>query len=117
VPVEAATFPFALYAADTAATLARRLARGDRWWDAHREHAYQRLVDAGWSHAATTGFVALTVAACAALGAVSLVAPAGGRVLAAGGLLAVLAGYLALPARVEARHAGAARPTARVAGL
>lgn len=36
---------------DTALTLARRVWRGERWWLAHREHAYQRLVLRGWSHA------------------------------------------------------------------
>jgi Fuc2NAc and GlcNAc transferase len=36
---------------DTALTLARRVRRGERWWLAHREHAYQRLVLGGWSHA------------------------------------------------------------------
>lgn len=35
---------------DATATLLRRAARGERWYDAHREHAYQRLVRAGWSH-------------------------------------------------------------------
>ena len=39
---------------DTSVTLLRRIARGDRWLDSHREHFYQRLVRAGFSHTAVT---------------------------------------------------------------
>jgi UDP-N-acetylmuramyl pentapeptide phosphotransferase/UDP-N-acetylglucosamine-1-phosphate transferase len=40
------------YLADATWTLLRRLARGERIWQAHREHAYQRAVQRGLSHAA-----------------------------------------------------------------
>ncbi len=30
------------------------MVRGERWFDAHRSHAYQRLVQAGWSHVHVT---------------------------------------------------------------
>lgn len=35
---------------DATLTLGSRMLRGERWWTAHRTHAYQRLVTAGWSH-------------------------------------------------------------------
>lgn len=35
---------------DATVTLVRRAARGERWYEAHRSHAYQRAVRAGWSH-------------------------------------------------------------------
>ena len=35
---------------DATITLARRALRGEPWYAAHRRHAYQRLVIAGWSH-------------------------------------------------------------------
>lgn len=41
---------------DTAITLLRRVASGDRWYQAHREHFYQRLVRSGRSHAFVTGW-------------------------------------------------------------
>ena len=41
---------------DTSITLLRRIARGDRWLDSHQEHFYQRLVRAGFSHTAVTGW-------------------------------------------------------------
>jgi UDP-N-acetylmuramyl pentapeptide phosphotransferase/UDP-N-acetylglucosamine-1-phosphate transferase len=40
---------------DTGITLVRRWWRGERIWEAHREHFYQRLVRAGMSHTFTTG--------------------------------------------------------------
>lgn len=40
---------------DTAITLGRRIARGERWYEPHREHFYQRLVRSGKSHAFVTG--------------------------------------------------------------
>lgn len=46
-----AAFPFlvfAPFATDATVTLLRRLARGERFWEAHREHYYQRMVRMGW---------------------------------------------------------------------
>ena len=54
VPPEAALGPLALYLADTAWTLQRRIRAGERWLEAHRTHAYQRLCDVGWSHQQVT---------------------------------------------------------------
>ncbi len=39
-----------LFVVDATATLARRVANGERWYNAHRQHAYQRLIAVGWSH-------------------------------------------------------------------
>ena len=41
---------FSPFIVDATVTLMRRLLRGDRVWQAHREHYYQRLVQMGWSH-------------------------------------------------------------------
>jgi glycosyltransferase WbpL len=59
-----------LFLADAAWTLIRRLARGARWDQPHREHLYQRLVRAGSSHPAVAagigaGSAVLTAAALA----------------------------------------------------
>jgi UDP-N-acetylmuramyl pentapeptide phosphotransferase/UDP-N-acetylglucosamine-1-phosphate transferase len=40
---------------DTGITLVRRVLRGEKWYDAHREHFYQRLIRSGKSHAFVTG--------------------------------------------------------------
>jgi UDP-N-acetylmuramyl pentapeptide phosphotransferase/UDP-N-acetylglucosamine-1-phosphate transferase len=44
---------FAPFITDASITLARRLLRGERFWQAHREHYYQRMVRSGMGHART----------------------------------------------------------------
>lgn len=39
-----------VFVVDATATLIRRMAGGERWYSAHRQHAYQRAVRAGFSH-------------------------------------------------------------------
>lgn len=41
---------FAPFVVDASVTLVRRAMRGERFWQAHRSHYYQRLVLSGWSH-------------------------------------------------------------------
>ena len=48
---------YAVFATDATVTLLRRAWRGERWYSAHRSHAYQRAVQAGWSHARVTATV------------------------------------------------------------
>jgi UDP-N-acetylmuramyl pentapeptide phosphotransferase/UDP-N-acetylglucosamine-1-phosphate transferase len=58
--------PLAIYLADTAFTLGRRILAGSPLTEAHREHIYQRLVDGGMSHVTATGLVlAFTAVVCA----------------------------------------------------
>jgi hypothetical protein len=44
---------FGPFIADASVTLARRLLRGERFWQPHREHYYQRMVRSGVGHART----------------------------------------------------------------
>jgi UDP-N-acetylmuramyl pentapeptide phosphotransferase/UDP-N-acetylglucosamine-1-phosphate transferase len=100
VPAEAVAGPVALYLADVAWTLQRRIRHGERWLEAHRTHVYQRWCDAGWSHQEVTLLTsALTVLLCL-LGVVGVVGVAGGtavRVTADLAGLGVLAVYLRSP--------------------
>ena len=41
---------------DTGITLLRRILRGERWYEPHRQHFYQRLLRSGKSHAFVTGW-------------------------------------------------------------
>ncbi len=41
---------FSPFIADASVTLLRRLLRGERFWQAHREHYYQRVIRSGVSH-------------------------------------------------------------------
>ena len=38
-------------------TLCRRIAHGERWYHAHHSHAYQRMVQAGRSHATVSSTI------------------------------------------------------------
>ena len=51
---------------DAALTLVRRMSRGERIHEAHSQHMYQRLVRAGWSHAAVA-LLYISLAAASAL--------------------------------------------------
>lgn len=44
---------FSPFIGDASVTLIRRLLRGERFWQAHREHYYQRMVRMGMGHAVT----------------------------------------------------------------
>ncbi len=80
------------YLADATWTLARRALRGEKVWQAHREHFYQRAVQRGFSH----DTIAWRIAACNAilviLAVVAAVAPSDRSWIApALALLAVIA--------------------------
>ena len=46
-------FVFSPFIVDASVTLVRRIVQRKRFWEAHREHYYQRLVLTGWSHRKT----------------------------------------------------------------
>jgi UDP-N-acetylmuramyl pentapeptide phosphotransferase/UDP-N-acetylglucosamine-1-phosphate transferase len=60
---------FAPFIGDATVTLLRRLARGEKVWQAHREHYYQRFVRMGAGHrgAALSGYALMLVCAAASL--------------------------------------------------
>jgi len=39
-----------LFLTDSTLTLLVRVIRGERWYNAHRQHLYQRLIAGGWTH-------------------------------------------------------------------
>jgi UDP-N-acetylmuramyl pentapeptide phosphotransferase/UDP-N-acetylglucosamine-1-phosphate transferase len=93
---------FSPFIVDATLTLAQRAARGERFWQAHREHYYQRLVRMGLGHR-RTALLEYALMAAAGITALSLLrAPALAQHLA----LAAWAGiYLVLAALVNARWA------------
>jgi UDP-GlcNAc:undecaprenyl-phosphate GlcNAc-1-phosphate transferase len=97
VPPEAVLAPLSLYLVDTGATLARRIVRGESWYEPHREHVYQRLGDFGWSHMRASAFVGGCIGLCGALGAVSLIGSMPARIAADLAIVGVLGGYLITP--------------------
>ncbi len=86
----------AYYLADATLTLARRLLRGAKVWEAHREHAYQRAVQAGRSHASVSLLVlAVNVVLLALAVAATLLGGGGAAVLVLVGA-AITLGFLKL---------------------
>jgi Fuc2NAc and GlcNAc transferase len=97
---------YAVFAADATITIIRRVWRGEQWYAAHRSHAYQRLVQAGWSHASVTGAILLLNVVLGVLAWRVMVRPGLlGSVLATVGAGCIL-GYLL----VEHRYPMAAGP-------
>jgi UDP-GlcNAc:undecaprenyl-phosphate GlcNAc-1-phosphate transferase len=110
-PPEAVLAPLVLYVADTGTTLLRRVTRGDRWYEAHSDHTYQRLVRAGWSHVSTAVAVGLLMVVTATLGMLAFSGSTAIRAAGDVGILAVTAGYLALPTLVSSRRRTSAAVT------
>lgn len=93
---EAVGAPLVLYVFDTGVTLIRRLSRGENVFDAHREHAYQRICVAGWSHLRTTGLIAGLLVALGGLGLLAQT-DTSARVGADGLMVVVAVAYLLVP--------------------
>jgi len=66
---------FSPFIIDASVTLARRLLRRERVWEAHRDHYYQRLVQLGWGHRRTALAEYGLMLACGALGLFALSLP------------------------------------------
>ena len=83
-----------VFVADATLTLARRFLRGEAWYDAHRSHAYQRAVQAGFGHARVTLAAMALNAVLAAAAVAAWHRPALLPALLAGAALLLAAAYL-----------------------
>ena len=63
-PFWAALLVFSPFIVDASVTLVRRLFLGERVWQAHKTHYYQRLVQCGWGHRKTVLSEYTLVLAC-----------------------------------------------------
>jgi len=89
---------FSPFIMDASITLALRLARRDKVWQAHRDHYYQRLVRMGWGHRRTALCEYALMLACSAVALTALALPPTAQIA----VLAVVAtGYGALIALIE----------------
>jgi len=104
LPIEFGLVVLAPFLFDSLVTLGRRILRGERWYEAHRSHFYQRLVRHGLKHAQVTGLYAglAALAAAAALGGLLLDQPLR-QALALLAYLPMLA-VVALVWRLESSH-------------
>ena len=102
-PLEAALGPLALYVADTAWTLQRRVRAGERWMQPHRTHVYQRWCDSGWSHQQVTVAAAAVTVLLSLLGAASLAGDLALRAAADLAAAVAIIGYLHSPVMLARR--------------
>jgi len=56
---------FSPFIVDASVTLLRRSWRGEKFWQAHKRHYYQRLVQLGWGHKKTVLWEYALMIACA----------------------------------------------------
>ncbi len=105
LPLWGSLLLFSPFIVDASVTLLRRAWRGERIWQAHRSHYYQRLVGLGWSHRKTVLRAYLLMAACAATALQSRNQPAH-QVLWLLGMWAAVYAMIAYKVRLMERNAG-----------
>jgi len=89
---------------DATVTLCRRIAHGERWYHAHHSHAYQRMVQAGKSHATVSSSILAINMVLAALVIVAWLLPT--LFLAAMGAGAILLSIIYISVeRIRPMHA------------
>jgi UDP-N-acetylmuramyl pentapeptide phosphotransferase/UDP-N-acetylglucosamine-1-phosphate transferase len=65
-PIWVGLLVFSPFIIDATVTLLQRALRGEKVWEAHKTHYYQRLVQLGWGHRRTVLWEYALMAACAA---------------------------------------------------
>lgn len=104
VPMLATIGPMVIYFGDVAVTLVKRVRRGEKWYEPHKEHTYQRIQQLGYSHVQASAISALFTAIVSVLGLLQFWLDFMWPVLLLGGVV-VLALYLAIPRILPARRA------------
>jgi len=65
-PIWVALLVFSPFIVDASVTLLRRLFQGEKIWEAHKSHFYQRLVLVGWGHKKTVLCAYVLMVVCSA---------------------------------------------------
>lgn len=97
VPFLATIGPMVIYFGDVGVTLVKRVRVGHKWDEPHKEHAYQRIQQLGYSHVQASGITALFSLLTSILGLCSLFTGVLGSLLLLAAGLAVLVVYMLLP--------------------
>ena len=79
-PFWVALLVFSPFIVDATVTLLRRLLRGEKVWEAHRSHYYQRLVLLGWGHRRTVLAEYALMLACAGSALLAVRLPPAGQI-------------------------------------
>ncbi|BDG03431.1 MraY family glycosyltransferase [Anaeromyxobacter oryzae] len=109
IPVEVVGLAIALFILDATTTLVRRLARGERFFEAHRTHVYQRPLAAGVPHGVITLSAYPGMAIVGALALAYRESQWTQRHLLVAAAVAIFLGYVYVVASLERRAAGVDR--------
>ncbi|MEO8004758.1 MAG: glycosyltransferase family 4 protein [Betaproteobacteria bacterium] len=99
---------FAPFIVDASMTLLRRLLRGERVWEAHRQHYYQRLILSGWTHRRTALAEYAVMLACAVMALIAAKQPIAGQSILICALALSLVAMMWMVDRRWKRFSGAA---------
>ncbi len=75
LPLLAWVILLGVFVMDATVTLVRRVSRGERWYAAHRTHAYQRLAQTGWTHGRIAAGVCVLNFVLSCLAVVAVIEP------------------------------------------
>lgn len=104
VPLLAAIGPLVIYFGDVVVTLVRRVRAGEKFSEPHKEHAYQRIQQLGYTHVQASAMTAACTLLTSILGLLSTFTSLMGTLLLFIGGLAVLVFYLSLPKLLPVRR-------------
>lgn len=107
-PFWVALLVFSPFIVDATVTLLRRLLRGEKVWEAHRTHYYQRLVLLGWGHRRTVLVEYVLMLACAGSAVLAVHLPPTGEVALTVGWLLIYGLLMGGVERLERRQPPAA---------
>lgn len=111
LPIEALAGSMVIYVADTGVTLASRIVAGQKWYESHREHTYQRLNRIGLAHIQVTAIVGAASSVCAVAGIVAAYAHGPTRTLAFAVLVGVVGVYTLARTRIVLPDAADGTPS------
>ena len=103
VPLWISALVFSPFIVDATVTLVRRVLAGERPWQAHRGHFYQRLARLGWGHREIVVREYGLMLACASSAVAALWAPAAVQVGLLGGWAVVYLCFMITVIRLERR--------------
>ncbi len=109
-PLWMALLIFSPFSVDATLTLLRRLWRGEKVWEAHRSHYYQRLVLLGWGHRRTVLAEYALMLACAGSTLLAVQLPPVGQAALAGSWIVIYALLTATVGWLEQRAVPVSAP-------
>lgn len=109
-PFWAALLVFSPFIVDATVTLSCRLLRGEKIWEAHRTHYYQRMVVLGWGHCRTVLVEYTLMLACAGSALLAVRLPPAGQIILAMVWILVYGLLMWGVGRLERRHATVSVP-------